>query len=213
MSDSGNVVADGPPSSSPNGAHRSSNSNIPSNWAQKWTPEEDERLLAAIREYGDKNWKKVAEAVGTRDQVKCIQRWEKGLKPGIVKGRWREEEDRLLVLLVSQGHKNWGQVAANMPGRTSKQCRERWNNYLNPTLVHSPFTSEEDATILKLQSELGNKWAEIARALSGRTENAVKVRFHALIRQQQHSSTSYQASNADSSSSSLSSSSSSHSGK
>eukprot|EP00981_Chlorochromonas_danica_P005209 scaffold1046_cov162-Ochromonas_danica.AAC.39 len=119
-------------------------SNIPSNWAQKWSPEEDERLVAAVKEFGEKNWKKVAELVGTRDAVKCVQRWEKGLKPGIVKGRWSEDEDRMLIYVVSQNLGNWGQVAQKMPGRTSKQCRERWINYLNPTLIHSPFTEEED---------------------------------------------------------------------
>lgn len=46
---------------------RAPSSSIPSNWAQKWTPDEDERLLAGIREFGDKNWKKIAEVVGTRD--------------------------------------------------------------------------------------------------------------------------------------------------
>lgn len=111
-----------------------------------------------------------------------MQRWEKGLKPGIIKGRWSEEEDRALVYLVSQGYKNWGQVAQHMPGRTSKQCRERWNHYLDPTLIHTPFTEEEDQLLLSLQSEHGNKWALIARNIPGRTENAVKLRHHALMK-------------------------------
>jgi hypothetical protein len=114
--------------------------------------------------------------------VKCMQRWEKGLKPGIVKGRWMDEEDRTLIYLVSQGHKNWGQVAHHMPGRTSKQCRERWNNYLDPTLVHTHFTAEEDITLVQLQKTLGNKWAAIAKLMPGRTENAVKLRFNAIAK-------------------------------
>ena len=112
-----------------------------------------------------------------------MQRWEKGLRPGIIKGRWSEDEDRMLVFLVSQGHKNWGKVAAHMPGRTSKQCRERWNNYLDPTLIHTPFTDDEDEVLLKLQAEFGNKWALISRQIPGRTENAVKLRYHALQKQ------------------------------
>jgi hypothetical protein len=66
------------------------------------------------------------------------------------------------------------------PGRTSKQCRERWNNYLDPTLVHTAFTEEEDKLILSLHQEYGSKWAMISRQLSGRTENSVKLRFHTL---------------------------------
>lgn len=69
-----------------------------------------------------------------------------------------------------------------MPGRTSKQCRERWNNYLDPTLLHTPFSAEEDQILLKLQAENGNKWAHIARSLPGRTENAVKLRFNHLTK-------------------------------
>jgi hypothetical protein len=38
-----------------------------SSWMHKWTPEEDQRLLAAIRQFGDKNWKQIADHVGTRD--------------------------------------------------------------------------------------------------------------------------------------------------
>jgi hypothetical protein len=40
---------------------------VPSNWAKKWTAEEDARLLSGIQEY-QSNWKKIAEVVGTRDQ-------------------------------------------------------------------------------------------------------------------------------------------------
>lgn len=114
--------------------------------------------------------------------MKCSQRWEKGLKPGIVKGRWTDDEDRSLIYLVSQGHKNWGQVALHMPGRTSKQCRERWNNYLDPTLKHEPFTSEEDILLVQLQKALGNKWAAISKLIPGRTENAVKLRYNHVVK-------------------------------
>ena len=33
----------------------------------KWTSEEDNRLQEAVQKYGAKNWKLVAEVVGTRD--------------------------------------------------------------------------------------------------------------------------------------------------
>lgn len=115
--------------------------------------------------------------------VKCIQRWEKVLRPDLVKGKWTEEEDIRLKDVVFEGFEHWGKVADRMPGRTSKQCRERWANYLDPTLLKTPFTPIEDEAVLRLQGELGNKWACIARHVPGRTENSVKLRFHALMKQ------------------------------
>ena len=44
------------------------NPRIPSNWAAKWTADEDMRLKQGIEQYGEQNWKAVAEVVGTRDQ-------------------------------------------------------------------------------------------------------------------------------------------------
>ena len=70
-----------------------------------------------------------------RNHTQCLQRWTKVLAPGLVKSHWRPEEDELLRQLVAEGRKNWGQVATRIPGRTSKQCRERWYNHLDPNIV------------------------------------------------------------------------------
>lgn len=66
-------------------------------------------------------------------------------------------------------------------GRTSKQCRERWRHHLDPAIIKDKtFTTKEDADILKLQEELGNRWSKLAVRLPGRTETDIKVRWHAL---------------------------------
>lgn len=83
--------------------------------------------------------------------------------PGLVKGQWSRREDDLLTSLVNEGHKNWGTLATRIPGRTSKQCRERWCHHLDPRIVKGEWTQEEDSAIVSLHEEMGNKWATIAQ--------------------------------------------------
>uniref|UniRef100_A0AAV1U211 Uncharacterized protein n=1 Tax=Peronospora matthiolae TaxID=2874970 RepID=A0AAV1U211_9STRA len=149
---------------------------------KRWTQEEDEKLRDAVGRHGERNWKSIAEEVPGRNHTQCLQRWTKVLAPGLVKGHWRPDEDELLKELVAEGRKNWGQVATRIPGRTSKQCRERWYNHLDPSIIRGEYTVEEDRMILDAQARLGNRWSAIAAMLPGRTEDAVKIRWKSLCR-------------------------------
>eukprot|EP00752_Nemacystus_decipiens_P010360 g9230.t1 len=149
---------------------------------RRWSPEEDERLRASVERHQGTNWKEIAKEVMSRNHVQCLQRWKKVLTPGLVKGQWTNEEDELLVSVVNEGHKNWGSLSARIPGRTSKQCRERWCHHLDPRIVKGQWTAAEDEIIVSMQKRIGNKWAQIAQHLDGRTENATKIRWKILER-------------------------------
>lgn len=100
---------------------------------QRWTSEEDELLKAAVKEFGEKQWKDIAVRIPGRNHVQCLQRWKKVLKPGLKKGHWTEEEDNLLRFWKDKTS-NWAEMAEHIPGRTAKQCRERWCNHVNPEI-------------------------------------------------------------------------------
>lgn len=69
----------------------------------KWLRDEDERLRVAVARFGGKNWKMIAETLGNgRTDVQCLHRWNKVLKPGLIKGPWTPEEDRILTNLITR---------------------------------------------------------------------------------------------------------------
>ncbi|OQR97172.1 myb-like DNA-binding protein [Thraustotheca clavata] len=149
---------------------------------RRWSKAEDESLRLAVERSGERNWKAIADQVAGRNHTQCLQRWTKVLKPGLIKGHWTPDEDAKLKTLVAEGRKNWGQVAAQIAGRTSKQCRERWCNHLDPNINKGNYTKEEDDLIIDMQAKLGNRWSVIAQRLVGRTEDAVKIRWKSLMR-------------------------------
>jgi myb proto-oncogene protein len=53
---------------------------------------------------------------------------------------------------------------------------------LNSECKKGGWSREEDLLLCEAQKVLGNKWTEIAKVVSGRTDNAVKNRFSTLCK-------------------------------
>ena len=92
-------------------------------------------------------------------------------------GPWKPHEDEQLIYLVTQvfGTSHWVELAREATlERSSKQCRERWHQNLDPSLLHTTITPEEGVYIEQYVREHGNRWAELARTMKGRSDNNVK---------------------------------------
>jgi hypothetical protein len=93
------------------------------------------------------------------------------------------KEDEILERLVRQfGLNAWDHIALELPGRSSRQCRDRWITYLAPDVNRSPWSSEEDALLFDLLQIHGTRWGVVAPFFCSRTQNNVKNRWNTILR-------------------------------
>ncbi len=150
----------------------------------KWTKDEDELLENLVEQFKGRSWKKVSAFIPGRSAIQCLHRWTKILKPGLVKGPWTPEEDKILINYVKQyGAQDFSDCSKIIHGRNNKQCRERWFNVLNPQVIKGEWSLEEDYLIFRLYTAFGGKWIKFIPFFNGlRAENSIKNRFYSTIR-------------------------------
>jgi hypothetical protein len=95
-------------------------------------------------------------------------------------------EDALLRDLVQRfGASNWQRIAAHLPTRNARQCRERWSNYLDPGIAApKEWTPEDEARLEVAWTAFGPRWTAIAACFPGRSTFNVKNRV-ALMRRRE----------------------------
>ncbi|RHZ06205.1 hypothetical protein DYB26_000540, partial [Aphanomyces astaci] len=122
--------------------------------AGKWTLAEDTALRAAVEQNGNENWKAIADLVPGRNHSQCLQRWNKVLKPGLIKGTWSQDEDALLrqQIQIHGDQESWVKVAEGVPGRTQ-------------------FSPAELALLEFVYNKIGNRWTLVAKLLPVQTNS------------------------------------------
>lgn len=92
-------------------------------------------------------------------------------------------------LVDKHGTRHWTIIARDFnqkfedKQRNGKQCRDRWLNYVDPSIITSEFTYPEAILLCHNWLKLGNKWVEIAKLMS-RTENWVKNHWRKLLKRE-----------------------------
>jgi hypothetical protein len=149
---------------------------------------EDQTLRTLVEKYGE-NWEKIAEHMPGKTPQQLYERWKTKYHSPVPKTRPVErnffsfKEDQTLRTLVEKYGENWDEIVQHMPGRTKRQLRERWGNYLSPNISNTgKFTREEDEMIIQKRQKIGSCWTKISRFFSGRSVASLKNRWYYLRR-------------------------------
>eukprot|EP00299_Pterocystis_sp_00344_P012809 c6202_g1_i1.p1 GENE.c6202_g1_i1~~c6202_g1_i1.p1 ORF type:complete len:186 (+),score=26.68 c6202_g1_i1:48-605(+) len=94
-----------------------------------WRPEEDEKLVDAVKRWGARRWSTISTHVPNRTSKQCCERWHAYLRPGINHGPWTVEEDKLAHELIQKFGYRWSVVASHIPGRTDVSVKNRFGRF------------------------------------------------------------------------------------
>lgn len=150
-----------------------------------WTAAEDDLLRARVQQYPSQ-WSRVAEGIVGRTDDQCAKRWRESLDPEIDRGKWRAEEDLLLLGKYKEFGTQWQKIATFFQGRPGLHCRNRWRK-IQRILVQrekkqgglGPVTPEELKRTLASITESVNKrkTAQRARPSNAPTDQAIQQRL------------------------------------
>ncbi|KAJ1392018.1 SANT/Myb domain [Sesbania bispinosa] len=141
----------------------------------------------SIREFLPKvNWDRLASMyVVGHTGAECESRWLNCEDPLINHGPWAREEDRsLLIIVQDMGIRNWFDIAAKLgTNRTPFQCLARYQRSLNPSMLNSEWTAEEDAQLCSAVEFFGeSNWQSVASVLERRTGTQCSNRWKKSLR-------------------------------
>ena len=101
----------------------------------------------------------------------------------VTRGSWSRQEDETLKQAMggqTEDFNDWALLKDRLPGRMSKQIRDRWVNHLRPGLVHGKMNDEELDLIAEAVTLVGKKWVTISSTFfaSTRSENQIKNAYY-----------------------------------
>jgi len=100
-------------------------------------------------------------------------------------GVWKNTEDEILKAAVMKYGKNqWARVASLMNRKSSKQCKARWYEWLDPSIKKTEWNKEEEEKLLHMAKLMPNQWRTIA-PIVGRTAPQCMEHYERLLDQAQ----------------------------
>ncbi|CAF3588977.1 unnamed protein product [Adineta steineri] len=100
-------------------------------------------------------------------------------------GVWRNTEDEILKAAVMKYGKNqWSRIASLLHRKSSKQCKARWFEWLDPSIKKTEWSRDEDEKLLHMAKLMPTQWRTIAPIVQ-RTAAQCLERYEFLLDQAQ----------------------------
>ncbi|XP_050376367.1 transcription factor MYB39-like [Argentina anserina] len=101
-----------------------------------WTAEEDQKLVDFINKNNHGSWRVLPKLAGlNRCGKSCRLRWTNYLRPDIKRGKFSEEEERIIINLHAVVGNKWSKIATHFPGRTDNEIKNYWNTQMRKKLL------------------------------------------------------------------------------
>ncbi|NP_001132068.2 Myb-related protein 306 [Zea mays] len=137
-----------------------------------WSPEEDLLLVSYVQEHGPGNWRAVPCSTGLmRCSKSCRLRWTNYLRPGIKRGSFSDQEEKLIIHLQELLGNKWSAIASYLPERTDNDIKNYWNTHLKKKLAKTG--ARESGASAKT-----TKKSDRAAAPKGQWERRLQTNIH-----------------------------------
>jgi hypothetical protein len=94
---------------------------------EKFTKDDDERLMKIISERGSINWIIISEVMGNKNARQCKERYEYYLSPNINRRPFTREEDLMLIQQYQLHGPKWIPISLHFQRRTDSQLKNRFH--------------------------------------------------------------------------------------
>jgi pre-mRNA-splicing factor CDC5/CEF1 len=90
----------------------------------------------------------------------------------------------LKAAISKYGLNQWSRCASLLAKKTAKQCKQRWSEWLDPSIKKTEWSTEDDQKLLTMAKLLPTQWRTIA-PIVGRTATQCLERYQKLLDEQE----------------------------
>lgn len=90
------------------------------------------------------------------------------------------EDEILKVAVMKYGKNQWARISSLLVRKTPKQCKARWNEWLDPSIKKTEWSKDEEEKLLHLAKLMPTQWRTIA-PLIGRTAAQCLEHYEKLL--------------------------------